>query len=143
MKTNKTYIALAGISLVALVAGGVVFASKSSVPTAPAQPQTAQSDTITLTVQGLYTNIPVKIRTDETVLQVLQTLNSSDPQVSLSTKTYSGLGILVDGMHGVKNGTDKKYWQYKVNGVLPQIGADSYKLKDGDTVEWFFSASQE
>ena len=30
-----------------------------------------------------------------------------------------------------------------MNGAMPQIGADAYKLKSGDSVEWFFAASQE
>lgn len=97
-----------------------------------------QSQTVTLTVEGLYSNKQVTITTDQTVLQVLQSLNT-DPQMRLATKAYSGLGTLVESIAGQTNGTNDEYWQYKVNGVMPQIGADQNKLKAGDAIEWYFA----
>jgi hypothetical protein len=40
------------------------------------------------------------------------------------------------------NGEDNRYWQYFINGAYAQVGADQYKLKNGDAVEWKFSADQ-
>lgn len=143
MKTNRTYIAIAGALLLALVAIVFVYTSPTSSPAQPARQEKTQSSTVSLTIGGLYESKQIEITSDETVLRVLQTLDAQDPELQLSTKEYSGLGTLVDGMHGNKNGSDKKYWQYNVNGVMPQIGADAYKLKNGDAIEWFFSPSQE
>lgn len=98
-----------------------------------------QLQTVTLTIEELYSNKQVAITTDQTVLQVLQSLNNADPQVRLSTKEYSGLGTLVESMAGQTNRTNDEYWQYKVNGMMPQIGADQYKLKAGDSIEWYFT----
>lgn len=128
--------------MLALAAG--VYLYTSSGPAAqPAQQEAPQSNSISLTIEGLYTSKTISVASDETVLQMLQTINAEDPQVQLSTKDYPGMGTLVDGMHGMKNGTDKKYWQYQVNGVMPQIGADQLKLKNGDAVEWIFGSSQD
>ena len=44
-------------------------------------------------------------------------------------------------MYGAANGTDEKYWQYLVDGIMPQIGADQYILKDGESIEWNFEKS--
>ena len=97
--------------------------------------------TVSLTVEGLYENKSVLLSENATVLTLLQTLNATDPQLKLSTKVYAGLGTLIDGMHKNKNGTGGNYWQYKVNGVMPQIGADQFKPKNGDAILWYFGQS--
>ena len=131
---------VAGVALVLVI--GLGFAKWASAPTQPA-PQTSQTQTVSLTIEGVYQNKQVTISPDETALQVLQLLNAQDSTLQLSTKDYAGMGTLVDGIHGVTNGTDKKYWQYKVNGVMPEVGAGALQLKSGDSVEWYFAASQE
>jgi hypothetical protein len=40
------------------------------------------------------------------------------------------------------NGTDRKYWQYFVNGILAPVGADSYVPKEDDVIEWRFEEPQ-
>jgi hypothetical protein len=40
---------------------------------------------------------------------------------------------------GRNSGTGSSGWVYKVNGVSPPVGADSYVLKDGDTVLWYYA----
>ncbi|MDO8514840.1 MAG: DUF4430 domain-containing protein [bacterium] len=130
-----------GLLLLAFVAGLFAYTGKTTSPASSARQEVTQTGTVSITIEGLYTNKSVPISENATVLGILQTMNTGDSQLQLSTKEYSGLGTLVDGMHGNKNGTDKKYWQYKVNGVMPQIGADAYVLKGGDSVEWYFGES--
>lgn len=142
MKINRAYIAIAGALVFALAVIAFVYTSQTPAQQTPTQ-QTTQSSAVTLTIQGLYANKAIEVTSDETALDVLQGLNNQDPELALTTKEYSGMGTLVTGMHGLANGADQKYWQYKVNGVMPQIGADQYKLKNGDSVEWLFGASQE
>ena len=130
-----------GVLILTLVVGLSVYTSRIPTSTESANQETA-AGTISLTIGGLYENKQVSITSGDTVLKILQTLNTQDPKLQLSVKEYSGLGILVEGMYGQKNGKDNKYWQYKVNGVMPQIGADQLKLKSGDSVEWFFGPSK-
>ncbi len=115
------------------------------------QPQTHQEERthiqiedrhISLSIQGLQIYTALPISEGQTLLDVLTALNATDPNLQLSTEEYLGLGTLVESMAGNTNGTDNKYWQYKINGVMPQVGADHYKLADGDTVEWSFVASE-
>lgn len=75
----------------------------------------------------------------DTALDALLYLDSRDPDVSLRTKDYVGLGTLVTAMYGRENGTENKYWQYRVDGSDPGVGADSYRLSNGDVVEWRFA----
>ncbi len=48
--------------------------------------------------------------------------------------------ILIDSINGVVNGQDGKYWQYYVNDgdIPPMVGADQYKISNGDNVLWRF-----
>ena len=58
---------------------------------------------------------------------------------TISTQT-SSYGILVESINGDKNGTDKKYWTYLVNGKEAPVGAADYILKVGDIIKWEFKA---
>lgn len=122
--------------------GGVSFLINQTKPS-PVQVSEIKTETISLSIQDIYENKQVAIAEGETVLMVLERLNKEDTALTLSTKTYEGLGVLVDGIGSHKNGTGKEYWQYKVNGVMPQIGADQYVLMSGDSVDWFFASSSE
>jgi hypothetical protein len=97
---------------------------------------------VTLSIEGVSTDTPRAITSGETALQLLEALNATDPNLKLTTKAYSGMGVLVEGIGGKTNGTDQKYWQYKVNGTMPMVGADQYQLASGDSIEWYFTGSQ-
>lgn len=58
----------------------------------------------------------------------------------LKIKQYE-TGILVESIGGVKNGQDKKYWLYYVNGKMPMVSVDKNKLNPGDKVEFKFAPS--
>ena len=49
-------------------------------------------------------------------------------------------GTYVSGINHVSAGSCGKSsgWMFKVNGTTPDVGADSYKLKAGDKVEFFY-----
>ena len=123
-----------------------------STPRASITPQPATSSqgaiapngpSVLLSIQGLYTDTPVAISTNESLLALLQALDTQDPQLHLKIQDYSGLGALITSMHELTNGTNKQYWQYKINGVEPQIGASGYILKSGDNIDWYFGSSQQ
>jgi hypothetical protein len=104
--------------------------------------ETSQAGSVTVTIEDLYVDKEVSISSNETVLQVLQALDAEDQEVRLVIKEYSGLGVLVEGIGGKINGENKEYWQYKVNEIMPQVGADKQKVQDGDSIEWYFSPSE-
>ena len=63
-----------------------------------------------------------------TVLEVLQKTKK------VATKSYD-FGVMVESIEDIA-GSGGKYWQYEVNGVVGNIAADKYKLRDGDEVIW-------
>ena len=141
MKKNILKFSLLTVLALSLI-GGVSFLINQTKPS-PAQVSETQKTTISLSIQDVYEGKQIAIAEGKTVLAMLEKLNAEDTKLQLSTKSYTGLGTLIDGLGIHKNGTDKKYWQYKVNGVMPQIGADQYILKAGDSIEWFFATSKE
>lgn len=94
----------------------------------------------TILIQG---SVPTTLQpaVGRSLLDHLKSLDENSATLRLETKTYEGMGTLVTSMNGLTNGADNKYWQYKVNGVMPQIGADAYIPIAGDSIEWYFAAS--
>lgn len=142
MKMNRIYTAVAGIALVILAGLFIYVGPRTAAPEQAVQTE-SKTLTVSLSVQGLYTSKQVNITEGETILQLLQAQSAQDPAMNLTTKEYAGMGTLVTGIGGSINGTGNDYWQYKVNGVSPQIGADAYVLKSGDVIDWYFGPSQE
>lgn len=60
---------------------------------------------------------------------------------TFESEDYGSLGVLVTKIKEQKNGQDNKYWQYYVNGQMPQVGADKYIPKSGEKIEWIFAES--
>lgn len=45
---------------------------------------------------------------------------------------------MINSINNVVSGTEGKYWQYYVNDMLPNVGADKYIVTNGDMVRWSF-----
>ncbi len=45
---------------------------------------------------------------------------------------------MINSINNVVSGTEGKYWQYYVNDMLPNVGADKYIVTNGDMVQWSF-----
>jgi hypothetical protein len=143
MNSKKIWqILTVAIIAVVLVIGVSIFTNDGEIHRDEQIQEARQSAIISLTIESLYENKQVSIDSSETVLEVLQGLNNKDPQLRLVTKEFSDLGTLVESINGMKNGMDNKYWQYEVNGVMPQVGADKLELKNGDAVYWYFTESE-
>lgn len=50
----------------------------------------------------------------------------------------SSYGEYVDSIEGYAGGTDGKYWSFYVDGVMSDVGANSYIQKGGEHIEWKF-----
>lgn len=59
---------------------------------------------------------------------------TTENDIALNSKEYD-FGILVESI-GDKKNTKDLAWIYYVNGKSAEVGADSYKLSNGDVVEW-------
>ncbi|GEM_PF-3038120 len=101
-------------------------------------PPPAETSTITLSIEGVYTSTTTPITDGETILELLSRLDATDSALSLVTQDYGDMGVLVTALGGLVNGTDGNYWQYQVDGQVPMVGADQYELESGETVIWEF-----
>jgi hypothetical protein len=78
---------------------------------------------------------------DETVFDILKRACSNfgvqlEYSYSPAYKSYyiEGINHLYELDCGQESG-----WMYKVNGWFPNYGCSSYKLKDGDSIEWLYT----
>lgn len=84
----------------------------------------------------------IQLIENQTVLDLLQNLTLEN-NIVLETKEYENLGALVTKIGDKENGQDNKYWQYWINGEMPQVGASYYQLTGGEIVEWKFLEFEE
>lgn len=62
--------------------------------------------------------------------------------VSFTTKEFGGnLGLFVEQINGIKNGTDNKFWIYYINGEEAKTGISNYTLNNNDVIEWKYEES--
>lgn len=95
---------------------------------------------VVLSIDHGVENKSISIANDATVLDILNKLGETDDALDLKSTVYDGLGTLVESMYGFTNGTNDMYWQYTINDITPQLGASALVPKDGDVIEWSFSA---
>jgi hypothetical protein len=53
--------------------------------------------------------------------------------------SYSGIGEFVSSIDGTASDS-KHFWEFFVNGKSSNVGASTYVLKSGDSIEWKLSA---
>ena len=86
---------------------------------------------------GKIISSTIDISKNSNVYSLLETMSKQE-NFKIESKEYKDMGILVESIDGIKNGTDNKYWQYWVNGELPMVSADKKEVKNGDQIEWKF-----
>jgi hypothetical protein len=90
---------------------------------------------------GKIISSELTISKDSTIFSLLEDLSKKE-NFKIESKEYKDMGILVESIDGIKNGTDNKYWQYWVNNELPMVAADKKEVKKGDKVEWKFAPAE-
>lgn len=112
-------------------------------PPLPPSPPVPEVKMVTLSViddQGtILGETEVELQDGDTVFKVLgRTLKKKGIQMEY---TGSGSGVYVQGINNLyeKSKGAGSGWMYRVNGVAVNKGAGSYKVKQGDKIEWFYS----
>lgn len=135
------------LTIVGCAALGIILATSAFIlserqsQSLPAVETSPKSIVVSFTIEGLYDKKEIATDGNATVLEMLTALNADDPELNLVTKDYGSMGTLIEAMNGLYNGTDGKYWQYTVNGVMPPVGVHALTLSEGDSVEWKFTNS--
>ena len=91
-----------------------------------------------LSIEHILLEETIAIESDTTALDLL-TQASALFGFTIKTKEYSGLGSLIETIGAYENGTNEKYWQYYINGMLAPVGAGAYVLQADDVIEWKFA----
>ncbi|MBI2416154.1 MAG: DUF4430 domain-containing protein [Candidatus Kerfeldbacteria bacterium] len=79
--------------------------------------------------------------TDAITVHRLMKQASTQFSFTYHTKTFSDLGVFVDGLAGVQsNDLPGRYWIYSVNGKKATVGVDQKTVTAGDTIQWKYEA---
>ena len=133
MKRNTLWI---GVLLVAAIAGTLFL-----IPQPPGEKVLTEVPSVIVVrtaIEGVLPEVETEVPSGTTALQLLNTL-SQQRGFGLRVKEYAGLGSLVEKIGEYENGTDGKYWQYFVNGILAPVGASAYEVHPEDFVVWKFA----
>lgn len=84
-------------------------------------------------------NYKVKFKEGDTVYTVLK--NACKNNKIQFEYTGSGDSLYIKGIDYLYEFDcgDLSGWEYSVNGKFPEVGCNSYKLKDGDDVRWLYT----
>lgn len=86
---------------------------------------------------GEINEYQIEISQDSTVFSLLETLSQRE-EFEVNSTFYEGMGVFVETIDSVENGTEGKYWQYFINDELGEVAADKKTIKEGDKIEWIF-----
>lgn len=129
--------ALWAVVALAVVIGFITYTTDKKI----SLPNNTESFSITLSVEGVTENMSLRVPNGTTVLGALERA-SAEASFTVETKSYEGLGVLVERIQDFKNGDENRYWQYYINGDMPLVGADALVLEGGEHVEWMFAESE-
>jgi hypothetical protein len=84
----------------------------------------------------------IAVAEKETMMQLLEkTLKAAT--LNFTTKSYAGLGRIIDSIGDKRNGDDGQYWQFWVNNQYIPVGADAYIVNPGDVILWQFTKNKD
>gem|GEM_PF-3140372 len=75
----------------------------------------------------------VKVFANETLMDLMRRI--FDDRIVIRNGNYV---VSIDGQAELDRGKDSG-WMYSVNGVFPNVGANSYILKSGDIIKWLYT----
>ena len=130
---------LTTVAIIIVVGGGTYLWSQSRPAPKQESSTTSSSEkaktvvTVTIKDGDNVRSYPLTSGVGKTALEVTQ------QAVDVKT-TGTGENAYITAINGREASSDKKeYWELVINGQSSQVGAGSYSVKEGDTIEWKIS----
>jgi hypothetical protein len=79
---------------------------------------------------------------DETLFSLTRRV-AQEEDIPFAYKDYAGLGAFITQIGPMQESANGAFWQFWVNNVYAQVGADAYVVQPGDVVVWKFTASKQ
>jgi len=101
----------------------------------------AKDSNVILRIEGIKANIyygEVSVSENSSVLDVLEKASASKTFTFSASQT--AYGVYLDSINGEKAGTFKGWdgWLYSVNAVSAELSIDEYKVKNGDSIVFYY-----
>ncbi|MGE5298025.1 MAG: DUF4430 domain-containing protein [Acidobacteriaceae bacterium] len=124
----KRFESLIVVGIIVVVAGTYAF-TKKPVQAPVTDSQQTQNQNLNQPVQQVPSSeIKYQGVEGKTAMELLKATHRVD------VKNYS-FGDMVTGIDGIEP-DNNHFWGFYVNGSLSQVGADQYKTKASDSIEW-------
>lgn len=142
----RTYIITAFVFFaIGFLIGGWVFKASEFSPVQPSGVSEKKIEVMRVAIDfggGSFVDVIKEFADGTTAFSILKDM-AGERSIALDVDDSYDFGVFVRAIGDKKNGDDKKYWQYWVNGKYAMIASDKYVLKPGDFVEWKFIKQQE
>jgi hypothetical protein len=125
--------------------------SSMATPKPSKEPDTAAPavDSITLSIEGnsewgtILASESIVLGKEDTATEVLKR-TAKKHKLAYEIRGSGALTYVegIDGLYEFDDGPTSG-WKFRVNGIVPDIGAGSYKLEPGDRLEWFYTSEDE
>lgn len=131
------------VSMVAMILAGVLlvwsFVATSGSLTDSASIIEQSSQNVAVTVSSPVGNKVYAIESSKplTAFSALE-IAALEYDFAIKYDPPNEMGVFVTEIAGLKNGTNKKYWVYEVNGLKPVVAADKHLLVNNDSLVWKF-----
>lgn len=109
----------------------VIVGARAYLRTHTTKPAAAPSPSAAVSASPSVSTVSYRCVAGKTALDVLK----SSHTVNEKTSDY---GTYVQGIDG-KDGDDKHYWSFYVDGTAASVGASSYTCKNSESIEWRYT----
>lgn len=89
----------------------------------------------------IQTYAGVQLQDDESLFALTKRI-AAEQDIPFAYKEYPDLGIFISKI-GDGAVASNVFWQYWVNNVYAQVGADRYLVRPGDVIEWKLTAAKQ
>ena len=145
MKNLQNWI-IAGVALIILLVGGYFVTSNVNQPEEASTTDTTQDQQV-----GSQVEVKIDYAGESEKTTEVKTVSVTEGQTAweaiqsavglenIEYQDYGGdLGIFMQSINGVKP-PGSKFWLFKVNGMGAEVGVSSYKVQEGDKLEFVIS----
>ena len=138
MRTQTVALAAVVVALVLGFAGGVTWSggAERAAGGAAVAPRDANASIMLDFGGGEVTVFPDLAVEPGTMLLALLERATAEGDLSLETRAFEGLGVMVNSIGDKRHGENDRYWVYWVNNEQVPVGAGQYRVQPGDIVLW-------
>jgi len=90
---------------------------------------------VKVSLEVLGNRYDTQMKENSSVFDLMNKIKKENNNFYFKYKEYPSLGIFIEEINGIKDGSGK-YWIYYINNKEASVGVSKYILKEGDSILW-------